>query len=218
MELTETWTVQVWVAIVQGASAVALLVVTLWYVRLTRRISEASERAAESARRSSVLNQAALLEMRAQRFGSSQPLLVGELQNGSMFYHGVPQSIAVQITNVGSGPALRVILEMSFGEVPFSLSDNSHIILVPAGGVATGGVLTFSAPRDHLEGLAQRRDDISGTLCIRYKDIHGRQFTSTLDMRSHPGTNRIVAGDCGIRITDEGRPDGVIAMDLPEKI
>jgi hypothetical protein len=106
-----------------------LLVVTFWYVRLTQRISRASERAAEVAKESSQLSHAALLEMRAQRLSSSQPVLVGELR-GFMNYNGVPQKVEVQITNVGSGPALGITLELLLGEVLFSLDEERRVILL----------------------------------------------------------------------------------------
>ena len=93
--------------------------------------------------------------------------------------------------------------------------------IVPAGGIATGGVLTFSASRDRLDGLArEKREMIPGRLCIKYEDIHGRQFVAVSEMRAYPAKNRLVAGDCSVRIADESPSPGGssgYALDLREK-
>jgi hypothetical protein len=211
--------IQLWVAIVQSVSAVALLIVTVWYVRLTERISRASERAAEAARQSTQLSHEALLEMRAQRFSSSQPVLIGEL-DGYMNYNGVPQKVEMKITNVGSGPALGVAVELSLGGVVFSLDDGKRVMLVAAHSLITSGVVTFSAAHSQLDLLVkEKRDMIPGQLSVSYADIHGRQFTAVTEMSAYPDKNRFLAGTCRVRTHDHSpSPEGAeagYALDLP---
>lgn len=163
--------------IVQVVVSVVLVGVTAWYVWLTSKISHANKVTAEAAQRSAEVSSKVLSEMREQRLNASQPLVVASVESCRL-YDNVPESIHVELVNVGNGPALKVFPTFQLAGVRYESRGaiEAPIVVIQGGQDRIDG--QFDASRDHLEPLRRQRGSrtLEGNLDITYEDIYGRHF------------------------------------------
>jgi hypothetical protein len=144
---------------VQAIATVVLVLVTAFYVILTRSLSKSAAKQADASAKMAE-------EMREQRLAVSQPLVMPDFLMGLR----IQLEHRLRITNGGNGPAIKVNFTIRHPWLD-SVLDNHKI---------SDSLATLLAGEYHDVELGFREDaqgEAAGDLYISWQDIHGNKFS-----------------------------------------
>ena len=168
-------------AAVQVVLTAALVLVTAWYARLTRRISEkAAESAAAAEDSASAAKQSVTI--------ASRPFL--RVVYGKAPLKPPPAHVNLRLDNIGNGPAIYV----SISVVDFTNGDSEKVGSIDVEHIASGERSPRDLQRYHEIPLDRRLASDAWGIRVDHCDVFGNTLCVT--WRKDDQRSRLEAGQC----------------------